>query len=237
MAENRGVKSSNLMLTHEMMITSVCLAFVGGYLDAFTYLTKGGVFANAQTGNIVLMGIYAAERNFSSVLHCLVPITAFIVGVLISELLKRKTSNVKWQRIILLLELLILAAIALLGVHMPDFAVNAVISFVCSLQVNSFRTTNGLAFATTMCTGNLRSATEKLAAFFETRDFSALRQSLRYFAVIFVFVLGAAAGAVISPILNNGSVLISAVLLLIVFVYDLIFEKLNNKKTNNRLQV
>ena len=30
------------------------LAAVGGFLDAYTYLARGQVFANAQTGNIVL---------------------------------------------------------------------------------------------------------------------------------------------------------------------------------------
>ena len=33
------------------------LAAAGGLLDAYTYLSRGGVFANAETGNMVLFGI------------------------------------------------------------------------------------------------------------------------------------------------------------------------------------
>ena len=36
---------------------------------------------------------------------------------------------------------------------------NTLISFICALQVETFRKVHGSAFATTMCTGNLRSAT------------------------------------------------------------------------------
>ena len=34
------------------------LAIVGGFLDAYTFVGRGGVFCNAQTGNIVLLGVY-----------------------------------------------------------------------------------------------------------------------------------------------------------------------------------
>ena len=36
---------------------AVFLAFSGGVMDAYSYLVRGGVFANAQTGNLLLLGI------------------------------------------------------------------------------------------------------------------------------------------------------------------------------------
>ena len=41
----------------ESLPLGLLLAAVGGFLDAFTFAGYGGVFANTQTGNIVLMGI------------------------------------------------------------------------------------------------------------------------------------------------------------------------------------
>lgn len=49
---------------------------------------SGGVFANAQTGNIVLMGINIAKGDFERVIHYVVPILAFALGILISEVIK-----------------------------------------------------------------------------------------------------------------------------------------------------
>ena len=40
----------------EAFRTVLFLSLSGGLQDAYTYLGRGGVFANAQTGNIVFMG-------------------------------------------------------------------------------------------------------------------------------------------------------------------------------------
>lgn len=64
---------------HEMLRVGLCLAFTGGFLDAYTYLLRGGVFANAQTGNMVLMALYAARRD-GRAFYYLLPIAAFLAG-------------------------------------------------------------------------------------------------------------------------------------------------------------
>ena len=40
----------------EAFVTSIFLALSGGLQDAYTYCIRDGVFANAQTGNVVLIG-------------------------------------------------------------------------------------------------------------------------------------------------------------------------------------
>ena len=41
----------------ETLFLGALLTVTGGFLDAYTYLCRGKVFANAQTGNIVLLGV------------------------------------------------------------------------------------------------------------------------------------------------------------------------------------
>ena len=41
----------------EAFITALFLSVSGGLQDVYTYLYRGKVFANAQTGNIVLINI------------------------------------------------------------------------------------------------------------------------------------------------------------------------------------
>ena len=38
------------------------MTMVGGCVDAYAYIVYGGVFANAQTGNLVLLAINMADR-------------------------------------------------------------------------------------------------------------------------------------------------------------------------------
>ena len=47
----------------------------------------------------------------------------------------------------------------------PNPVVNVAVSFLCAMQVNSFRTVRGLPYASTMCTGNLRSGSQHLWRF------------------------------------------------------------------------
>lgn len=41
------------------------LMFSGGFLDAYSYLVRGQVFATAETGNIALMGISLARGDLA----------------------------------------------------------------------------------------------------------------------------------------------------------------------------
>ena len=54
----------------ESIKLGVILAIAGGFMDAYSYMCRGKVFANAQTGNILLLGINISERNW----HMALPI-------------------------------------------------------------------------------------------------------------------------------------------------------------------
>ena len=74
----------------ETLFLGALLTVTGGFLDAYTYLCRGKVFANAQTGNIVLLGVKLAEGQFDALLHYLIPILAFALGVVVAELTRRR---------------------------------------------------------------------------------------------------------------------------------------------------
>lgn len=52
----------------------------GGFFDAYTYLCRGKVFANAQTGNIVLFGANIAEGNWLRAAEYFLPILGVRTG-------------------------------------------------------------------------------------------------------------------------------------------------------------
>ena len=73
----------------ESFFLSAILAVVGGFLDAYSYLLRGHVFANAQTGNIVLLGVNLQKMDFQRAVYYLIPILAFAFGVVLVELVKK----------------------------------------------------------------------------------------------------------------------------------------------------
>ena len=79
------MKTSHQGQMSESFLTAVFLSLSGGLQDAYTYLFRGKVFANAQTGNIVLLSANLMDGNWERVLHYLVPLCAFALGVLTAE--------------------------------------------------------------------------------------------------------------------------------------------------------
>ena len=213
-------KPENNISIHESFSVGALLALAGGFLDAYTYLSRGGVFANAQTGNMVLLGIRLAERNWGGAVRYLIPIIAFAAGVLLAEWIQsalKGRANVRWRQAVLLLEIALLAIIGFVPDGRWNWAVNVAVSFVCALQGEAFRTMHGLSYATTMCTGNLRSGTECLFLYFQTRNRLLLSNGMKYYAIIVVFIVGAVLGVFLTGWLAERAVWVPASLLAVVF--------------------
>lgn len=171
----------------------VFLTLSGGLQDAYTYCVRGQVFANAQTGNIVLMSQRAFAGDLAGVLRYLIPLLAFALGVFAAEMVRRRCqeiSRLHWRQMVVLAEIGLLLGVGFLPSSW-DAPANALVSFTCAMQVQAFRKVNGSAYASTMCIGNLRSGVNAFCAYWDTRDRTALRKAGRYFAVILIFALGA----------------------------------------------
>ena len=193
----------------------------GGFLDAYTYFTRGGVFSNAQTGNLVLLAIRLAEGDLTALPRYLPPILAFALGVVAAELVRdryRASHALHWRQAVVALEALVLLATAFLPQGPWDAAVNAAVSFVCAMQVEAFRKIRGNALATTMCTGNLRSGTELLYHGLRDRDSAALRRSLQYYGIILCFLAGGALGVWATDLLAERAILLCCAMLLVIFL-------------------
>ena len=211
----------------ETFCLGALLAVIGGFLDAYTYLTRGRVFANAQTGNIVLLGQSLAGGQWAVALHYVFPLLAFLAGVYASEWVRhlgRHSRTLHWRQTVLLVEIALLTAAGFLPQAMNPLA-NALMSFACAMQVDSFRKFRGVPCATTMCIGNMRSGTELLSRYHITKDKALLRQSLHYYYIILVFAAGAALGAVLTGRIGEKTIWIAAGLMAVGFALMFIREE------------
>ena len=73
----------------ESLLTASFIILSGGLQDAYTYFCRGKVFANAQTGNIVLFSAYLFSGEWARCLHYLIPVLAFMVGIFAAECIHR----------------------------------------------------------------------------------------------------------------------------------------------------
>ena len=204
------------MQTSESFALSALLSFSGGLQDAYTYNIRGKVFANAQTGNVVLMSQSFMLGEIVKGLHYMGPLIAFALGIFIAERIENRYKGSKalhWRQIIILIETLVLAAVGFMPSEL-DMPANMMVSFACAMQVQTFRTVRGYGYASTMCIGNLRSGTESFSQYLRDRNKDALYKALHFFGIILFFAVGAGFGGVVSSALGIRTIWISAVLLL-----------------------
>lgn len=205
---------------HDNIVIGVCLSLVGGFLDAYSYLLKGRVFANAQTGNVVLLFISAANRELHKSLKYILPIATFALGIFISEFVKNKhyVKNSTRIVIVLIFEVLTIAAIGLTGTYFGHDVINAVISFIAALQVANFDKVDGNPIATTMITGNLKSSMINLAKYRAVKDVKYLHSFFKYLLIIASFGIGVAVGFITIQYYAERSILLCEVFIITAFI-------------------
>ena len=120
-------------------------------------------------------------------------------------------------------EIILLFVVGFLPQDM-NMAANIIVSFVCALQVNAFRKIKGSPYATTMCIGNLRSATENLYWYRHTGQKDHRDKCIRYYGVIGIFAVGAVMGSVLTAHLRERTIWVSCGLLLVSFLIMFVKE-------------
>jgi uncharacterized membrane protein YoaK (UPF0700 family) len=190
----------------EQSLPVACLlSMSGGFLDAFTWLSLGGVFANSQTGNVVFLGLYAALGKWDEAAHHLPPIVAFLAGALVAI-------RVRAPLVCLVGEIVALTTVMLLLRHASPGPLAIVgISFGVALQTASFRQVERWKYLSVTVTGNMLRGVEQLTS---TTDPASARGARTMLTIGLMFLLGAAVGGFTTAHLAGSSLVLPIALLM-----------------------
>ena len=118
----------------ESLLTAAFIILSGGLQDAYTYLCRGKVFANAQTGNIVLFSSYLFDGEWNRCVRYLIPVLSFLLGIFVAECIHRHfkyMEKVHWRQLIIMGEIILLFAVGFLpqkvNIRYPQFVNLAVL--------------------------------------------------------------------------------------------------------------
>lgn len=204
------------------MICAIIIAFSGGYMDAYTFIFRGRVFANAQTGNMIMLMWYFLTGEMGTAFSYFLPIMAFMTGIALVNIVVHSGSQFiqKYYREIMMgVEAAILIMVAFVPYSMNNLA-NAMVSLSCGLQVESIRRVGSSNIATTMCIGNLRNTMFNFTEYLYTKDKENLRKTVMYFCINLSFVLGAATEGILHYCCNlsHNMIMISSALIVCAIV-------------------
>ena len=213
------------------------LMVVGGYLGAFTYVLRGGVFCNAQTGNLVLLGIALGEKNWSRALYLILPISAYFLGALVSEAIAgpiRKRHLIRWDTLFIMIEMVTIIILGLIPENAPYQITQVTVNFICSMQYNTFRQAQGIPMATTFCTNHLRQLAIALAKYGKHRDHAQLVRLLSHLLMLAVFVAGVAVSTILCHIFRGRAAFFALVPLAIILI-DFLYADLKKDRGLDRI--
>jgi uncharacterized membrane protein YoaK (UPF0700 family) len=205
---------------------ALLLTLANGFLDSYTYLARGGVFANVQTGNVIFFALDLSEGKLSAALAHVWPILAFIAGVTVAAHIKSGRLDdmlghpLRW---IMGVQSVALAVIAFVPASVPHSYVTVPISFLAAIQIGLFRSVGDLAYLPVATTGNLMRLVESGYAGFVDKADGQIKAFWIYGALILTFAAGAVIGAFATRALHVHAILLSAVFLaftLALFILD-----------------
>jgi uncharacterized membrane protein YoaK (UPF0700 family) len=180
---------------------ALLLTLANGFLDAHTYLARGGVFANVQTANVIFGAIDTSERKFVLALAHVWPLLAFIAGVALASHIKSGRVERFLPRPLvwtMAIQAIALAIIGFVPASVPHSYVTVPISFLAAVQIGLFRNIGDLVYLPVATTGNLMRFVEAGYDGFVEKHAPSRRAFGVYGALIAAFASGALIGAIAS---------------------------------------
>ncbi len=220
--ENAMKNDDKYLLCEQNWVFYTLMAVSGGW-GAFTYLMRGGVFCNAQTGNLVLLGLAIGAGNAHKALYYLVPISSYIFGAFISEILPNPIKhhlNIRWDTLLIGVEIAVILLLGGLPESYPVQISQIAVNFIASMQYNTFRQAEGTPMATTFATNHIRQIGVGLAKevrHWKRKDKSHRIRLKKHSMMVFSFLLGASIETLCCNLIQGRAIWITAIPLAYLF--------------------
>lgn len=187
----------------------------------FLHRLGRGVFANAQTGNVVLLGIHLADGAWRQAGTHLPPILAFFTTAVATRRFIEHSrippgrANVHCPAA----ECVGVLALGVLGGSVPDGVATVLISAFAAVQCASFGKVADVKYSSAMMTGNLQSLAFLIGASRTRRQWSSNRgQMLTLAAICSSFLAGAFLGCTQTRLWSHNALLAALPLLVLATV-------------------
>ena len=191
------------------------------------------MFCNAQTANFVLLAMAIGNGKWSEALYYLVPMSAYLLGAVMSEALPKpmkKLKLIRWDTLLIFIEMIVVIGLGFIPEKAPYQISQIAINFICSMQYNTFRQAQGIPMATTFCTNHVRQVGIGLWSGLKSNgDKAQLKKSFEHFIMLLFFTLGGVASTVLCNLILGKAIWFSLIplgVILVNFLYaDLKKEK------------
>lgn len=215
-----AARSSAASDSPQSLLAGSALLVATGFVDIYTFLAHGHVFAEAMTGNLVLIGVGTFHPQTVEFWRPLAAFTAFVVGIASVWWLGRRTTSRARSRshvhvpqlTTLAFEIVLLTVVAFLPTGFPSAVISTVIAFASGMQIAAFQHFGPTSFTTTVMTSNSLHAVDAILTALASRARRDIVVALRLTGALGCFVAGVLVGGFMTVHIGTRASLVAAAL-------------------------
>lgn len=221
----------------KLIVSSLILAFFGGYFDAYSLLYRGGKFTFMQTGNMINLSLDIVNKNYENILLAIFILCAFIFGIILSyfieHVLKCKNCE-KYIHIVLLciIFILIIPNYFFDKTTKVDLSWIAIfsLSVIGGILLESFRIYI-VSFAPTMMTNNTKIMVHTFLDGITKKEKGSFKKAFLYFGIILTFIFGVVSFALINAYTNLSRLapIVGQIIIIVLLVIEIHSLKISKK--------
>ena len=208
------MKEKNEVIRFETAIHHL-MALCGGLMGVYTIMSRMGVFAAAETTNMIEIVCDILGKDPEALLSRLLALLIYILGLICHTALKMKT-RLELRYISIVLDILAILSLLIIPEEVDPFLALCPLCFAVAFQWCSFEMARGYSCSTIFSTNNLKQTVTSAAAWFMTKKEDPDRmkkadRALFYGGTLLCFYGGTAAGYEAWSILGMSSILLTLI--------------------------
>ena len=187
----------------------------------------------------MLLGLAIGQAEWETAAYYLFPISAYMAGAFISELLPNPVKyhlKIRWDTLLIAVEMATVLVLGLVPESAPVQISQVAVNFIASMQYNTFRQAEGKPMATTFATNHIRQVGVGLAKeiqHFRKKDKKHREKWGKHCMMVVYFLLGVVFGTVARNIYSGKAIWITLLPFLIVLI-DFLNEDLHAEEEKMR---
>ncbi len=167
------------------------LTFCAGFVDAYTFMERGGTLVAGQTGNVVFLSVELIHHKTGEIEVKLATMLAFMLGIFLITVLRPIFEQSLWRVTSISPLVLICTLVGSMPNTVPNMFIVPPIAFCMGVVATAFGEVDGIVYNNSFMTGNIKKTMVAFGNFVRTSEKPYLKEGIFFVALLGSFITGA----------------------------------------------
>ena len=167
------------------------LTFCAGFVDAYTFMERGGTLVAGQTGNVVFLSVELIHHKTGEIEVKLATMLAFMLGIFLITVFRPIFEQSLWRVTSISPLVLICTLVGSMPNTVPNMFIVPPIAFCMGVVATAFGEVDGIVYNNSFMTGNIKKTMVAFGNFVRTREKPYLKEGIFFVALLGSFITGA----------------------------------------------